>query len=295
MIVQCPHCSSKYNFPSDRFKPRLKVKCADCKYIFALEAFCPELLPDLFDEVHPVLKRREAPSHLFSMGLEIKPLAVPETKKSDFSKLEAAKKKTTSPAETKFGNKFFLDSGGPGVAKVNKFEVILAIFLLLMIGFIWVTLHFFLDSELHDIITIGEKSEPVSIELVRDLYLEGIRRYWVTNKKLGQLFVIYGNVVNCFKMPKGLIKIEAVLCDKDKASVVSKRQLAGNTISLFQLQLFSEDDIESILNNKEGIFKNNTNIKPGDRVPFVVVFYNPPKNVNEVCVKVVEAKESSKK
>ena len=51
--------------------------------------------------------------------------------------------------------------------------------------------------------------------------------------------------------------------------------------------------MESFLNNKAELLANNTNIPPGGEVPFMILFYDPPENVAEFGVKIVDVKDAS--
>ena len=99
--------------------------------------------------------------------------------------------------------------------------------------------------------------------------------------------------MNEFPAPKELVELEGAIYDADKKPVGAKRQLAGTQLSLFQLQVLSEKEMESFLNNKVELLANNTNIPPGGEVPFMILFYDPPENVAEFGVKIVDVKDAS--
>ena len=124
---------------------------------------------------------------------------------------------------------------------------------------------------------------------VKDVVLEDVKQYFVENEKIGKLLVIEGKAVNKSKVSKRLIKIRATLYDK-KGRVVSRKTLfAGNTLSLYQLQLFSQKEIDDALNSKIGILTKNSNVLPGQSVPFMVVFYNPPDRTSEFTLQITQA------
>lgn len=128
---------------------------------------------------------------------------------------------------------------------------------------------------------------------VEMLTMRNVRQYNVLNEKVGKVFVIEGKVVNEFPSPKELIELEGAIYDADKKPVGIKKQLAGTQLSLFQLQVLSEKEMESFLNNKIELLTNNTNIPPGGEVPFMILFYDPPENVAEFGVKIVDVKDAS--
>lgn len=129
---------------------------------------------------------------------------------------------------------------------------------------------------------------------VEMLTMRNVRQYNVLNEKSGKVFVIEGRVVNEFDEPKELIELEGALYDKDKKPLAMKRQLAGTQLSLFQLQVLNEKEMDSFLNNKVELLANNTNIPPGGEVPFMILFYEPPENVAEFGVKIVNARDAKK-
>ena len=132
------------------------------------------------------------------------------------------------------------------------------------------------------------KNAAKQVEL---LTMRNVRQYYVDNEKVGKVFVIEGRVVNEFPQPKELITIEAAIYDKDKKALAVKKQLGGVQLSLFQLQVLSEKEMESFLNNKVEILTNNTNVPRGGEVPFMVLFYAPPDGVAEFGVRIIDARD----
>lgn len=127
---------------------------------------------------------------------------------------------------------------------------------------------------------------------VEMLTMRNVRQYNLLNDKIGKIFVIEGKVVNEFPEPKELIELEGAIYDNERKPIEAKRQLAGSQLSLFQLQVLNEKEMESFLNNKMEILANNTNVQPGGEVPFMILFYDPPENVSEFGVKIVDARNA---
>ena len=139
-----------------------------------------------------------------------------------------------------------------------------------------------------------KQKEKIDVEKVKNISLEDVRQYFVTNEKIGNLFVVEGKAVNRFNKPKELIKLRATLYD-DKGNVFKTKEFyCGNTVSLFQLQVLTQKELEASLNTKLGILTNNTFIKPGGATPFMVVFYAPPENVQEFGLEVIDVKNPPK-
>ena len=138
-----------------------------------------------------------------------------------------------------------------------------------------------------------QPNEQEIAKQVELLTMRNVRQYYVDNEKVGKVFVIEGRVVNEFPQPKELITIEAAIYDKDKKALAVKKQLGGVQLSLFQLQVLSEKEMESFLNNKVEILTNNTNVPRGGEVPFMVLFYAPPEGVAEFGVRIIDARDVS--
>lgn len=147
--------------------------------------------------------------------------------------------------------------------------------------------YFFHDSQ-------PPATEEEVAKKVELLTMRNVRQYTLANEKVGKVFVIEGKVVNEFPEPRELIELEAAIYDQDKNPVKVKRQLAGTQLSLFQLQVLSEKEMESYLTNKMEILANNTNVPPGGEVPFMILFYGPPDNLSEFGVKITDVKNVGK-
>ena len=138
---------------------------------------------------------------------------------------------------------------------------------------------------------LGRRLDIPLTQKVEKLTLRNVRQYYVTNKKIGPISVIEGKVVNGFSAPKELLEVEAALYRQDKSPLVSKRQFAGTSLSLLQLQTLGEKELEAFINNKQDVLANNTNIPTDGEVPFMVLFYNPPPTIKEFGVKIVGVRD----
>lgn len=136
-----------------------------------------------------------------------------------------------------------------------------------------------------------QPNEQEIAKQVKLLTMRNVRQYYVDNEKVGKVFVIEGRVINEFPQPKELITVEGQIYDKDMKTLAVKKQLGGVQLSLFQLQVLSEKEMESFLNNKVEILTNNTNVPRGGEVPFMVLFYAPPKGVAEFGVRIIDARD----
>lgn len=135
----------------------------------------------------------------------------------------------------------------------------------------------------------AKKETAENVDKVKDIALRNVRQYYIPNEKAGNIFVVEGKAVNNFTTPKERIKVEISLFD-DKGHVLTTKQLlCGNTLSQFQLQVQSEEEINASLNSEVGILTSNTYLKTGMDTPFMAVFFKPPDQVKEFGVKVIDA------
>ncbi|MBI5520166.1 MAG: DUF3426 domain-containing protein [Desulfovibrio sp.] len=135
----------------------------------------------------------------------------------------------------------------------------------------------------------GKKETAENADKVKDIALRNVRQYYIPNEKAGNVFVVEGKAVNNFAAPKERIKVEITLFDEKGHPLVSKQLLCGNTLSQFQLQVQSEEEINASLSSEVGILTSNTYLKTGMDTPFMAVFFKPPDAVKEFGVKVIDA------
>lgn len=287
MLVQCPNCDTKYELDESLLsQDGTRVRCTRCSHVFSVT---PESAGSISDDSDfdwlkdmDEVDQQEAPK-----GAEAQKASYDE----DFPETTSVHKHDTEIS---------LDiqpSSKPRNKAVNW--LILGIFILAVAlgGFVY-------SSKITGIFGswFGSTEETAETEQLPPLgpdeadliSLQNVRQYFVTNEKIGQLFVIEGKARNDFPQPMELIKIEASLFDAAGQPVQRKEFLAGNTVSLFQLQVLSEEELEKTLRAKVGILSNNTNIRPGMDVSFMVVFPNPDESVQEYGLKVIEVQHPPK-
>ena len=111
---------------------------------------------------------------------------------------------------------------------------------------------------------------------IEKLELLDVAQYHVKNSKIGGLVVIEGKVRNNFTSPRELISLEAELYNAEGKVLASRRQIAGISLSSFQLEVLDKTELENTLNRKLDIITSNINVMPGAEVPFTVVFSEIP-------------------
>ncbi len=252
MIVTCPNCTTRFNLPDEAAVPGAQLRCSVCKHVFKLPGEKKTTPEDSFNRALLSLGTQD---DAFDADYDEQPLNEPEKRK---------------------------------IRVPKGLLITLALLVLIVGGTYLVWNHTPLVDRAKQLMVAEPESDPT--ELVRLIALRGVRQYNINNEKIGNISVIEGKTVNGFPEPRELIRIEASLYDAAGNALLSKQQLAGTAVSLFQLQVLGDQELEQALANKIDILTNNTNVPPGGEVPFMVVFYNPPDNAAEFGVKIVDAR-----
>lgn len=266
MHITCPNCSTKFSLPDEMFKDGAQARCTVC------------------DEVFPLIQPQEH-------NVEVEPQE--EIAFSDLQEQE----ETVAPegnVDALIGDEGTFGLGEPKKEKKKSSKgCLIFFFILLLLGGACAGAWLLAPDLIRQFMPMDKNVQSVSATAVNDvsrISLKNISQYYITNEKIGQIFVIEGDAENRFGVPKELIKVEATLYDANNVAIASQQQLGGSGVSLFQLQVLAKEELADALNNKVEILTNNTNVMPTKSVHFMVVFYDPPKGVAEFGVKVVEAK-----
>jgi hypothetical protein len=127
---------------------------------------------------------------------------------------------------------------------------------------------------------------------IKSIALEDIRQFHVDNASAGRMLVIQGMAANRSDVNKDYIAVEASLLNAENKVLSTAEQLCGVPLTLFQLQTLGLAELKEALNSRVTILTNNTDVPPGGKTPFVVIFPSPPKDVRTFEVRVVEARDS---
>ncbi|WP_418764975.1 DUF3426 domain-containing protein [Mailhella sp.] len=320
MNVTCPQCNTVYRLPDEKVKPGAKLRCSVCRHIFTLSA--EERAEPPVEGSLTLGGESKGRNRSHNDGLELGG-ASPEKRSSasyegglslggsrnaslggglELSMDEPRDGRHTLPEErssqglrldgdsaASFGGLDMPRKKRSILPRVTSFLVCVA--LAAGCGWMWQNTHY-LDGVKGLVAPyfgwdMADPSDPVS--LVSELELRDVRQYQVKNEKAGNLVIIEGKVKNNFPAPREFIKLEAELYDANGNKLVSQQQLAGNSMSSFQLELLDKDELDKVLNNKLDIVEANTNVLPGNEVPFTVIFVNPPAEASDYKVRIVEA------
>lgn len=311
MNVTCPQCHTVYRLPDDKVKSGIKLRCSVCRHIFALpseEVKAPSERQELS------LESEEKKSS--SDGVRMEKCSAPDYGDGELSlggssssgglslALDDAPSPRSSGRERRKVEGLRLDGAGSAEAfggldmprrKRSPLSGLVSLLVCVALGaggwWMWQNTPY-LDG-LKGLVApyfgleMADASDPLSV--VSKLELRDVRQYQVKNEKAGQLIVIEGKVKNNFPTARELIRLEAELYDAEGNMLASRQQLAGNSMSSFQLEVLDREELDKAINNKLDIVEANTNVLPGNEVPFTVVFVDPPAQASDYKVRIAGA------
>ena len=255
MIISCPQCKTRYRLDDHLLKDQgNKVRCSRCRHVFLARPG----------------EGSEAPSVLES---DI------EAGESAASPDRSSGTKSTARDPRRSGRKMLL------------LLCLLLLLLLLAGGYVYypqlkASLPFLGGTSLPT--SLSQKQDDALSDLSQITFTD-VRQYMVDNEKIGKLLIIEGKAVNESRVPVEMVQIHSSIFNGQGEVLKSRTFYCGNTLSLFQLQVLNQQEMESALASKVGVLTNNSNLRPGQEVSFMTVFFNPPETMAEFSLKVVQA------
>lgn len=110
---------------------------------------------------------------------------------------------------------------------------------------------------------------------------------FVTNDAAGELFIITGNIENPSQIPYTRIQVQGTLFQKEKIAAMTQTAYCGNIVAEEELKTGNVADIIARLKNPPDAEAANITAGPGDTVPFMLVFSDLPKNLQNFTVEVL--------
>ena len=110
------------------------------------------------------------------------------------------------------------------------------------------------------------------------------------NSAAGSLFVVRGSVANVGNVPSAGIRIQATLLGKDNAALAEKAAFAGNPLDEASIRRMDRAGIDGVMSTRFGEGNVNREIPKDKAVPFIVVFFDPPVEIDAVMVKAIDAR-----
>lgn len=117
---------------------------------------------------------------------------------------------------------------------------------------------------------------------------------FVTNDTAGELFIITGKIENPAQIPYSRIQVKGTLFQKEKVAAMTQTAYCGNIVAEEELKTGDVDSIISRLKTPRIASGTDIPVRPGDSVPFMLVFSDLPKNLQNFTVEVMSFEKAEK-
>lgn len=135
--------------------------------------------------------------------------------------------------------------------------------------------------------------EPVATSTIEGIDLSGVQGAFVENLESGEFFVIRGEVINRFAESRSAIQIKGVIYDQTGRPSLQQTVFAGNPLTEDQLRNLPYARIEESMKNQFGDALSNINVRPGQAIPFTIVFRNLPQGMSEFTVEIADSRPAT--
>lgn len=251
MIITCESCGTKFRVGDEKLKrPVTKVRCSKCKHVFSVR-----LDKEQPEEEVVVLEPSESEDLIKKDEVDDKEIVdEPLDEESVTSVPHHPSMIQAKPPR-------------PTVARSKMFVVIVLPLFFIAIA----ALYYFVmkPSVSQNNSKQASGSPPVAVS-------QKAEAFFIENVNVGQLLVVQGEVINTSKNPVSFVALEGKLLGLDGKVVLQQRFYAGNILTKDELAQLPITQIQERLMRREGDNLSNVHIKPGEKVPFMVVFYNLP-------------------
>jgi predicted Zn finger-like uncharacterized protein len=182
----------------------------------------------------------------------------------------------------------------PMVAKVRPAEKkriskpLLVLLILVLLGGGCYGTYVLLDFMNIKIPFISDYLNPQDSDTTGNLMIEtlDVDSRFVVNAKAGKLFVITGQIKNGYSDVRSYIRVIGKLYTKGKILAQTGTVFCGNVLLDIELSNMEVVAIKKRLSNRLGDNKSNMQVKPGQELPFMIVFANLPDNLEEFAIEV---------
>jgi len=268
MIITCPHCKTHFRLADEKVREGVRARCSVCDNVLVLSQD--------FIQFYAIQESIED-TKTGEVSLYHKDENTSAEMSGTLPNIEG--KADSIQEENECGSSEESKSGG--------WLWLFILTLILVAGVLYYMQPQWLNNAYQQY--FGTNQAPVQKQdLVSRIVIRNDKYEAMQNEHIGTLGVVSGVAVNNFETPRSHIRVEAELKDANGKAFESKALLAGNTLTLLQLQTLPREEIEAILNNEAGVKELNGNVASKCEVPFMLIFYNPLK-AEKYTIKVVDA------
>lgn len=284
MIIECKECGTKYRFDETRVgEEGVWVRCTRCGHVFHEKKTTEEGAVGLDRIVTStaVEESGRAEEELPAAGAGEE--APPEEKKSPDERPAPPPEEMTLPRAKR------RQAWTPiriGLYLAMLVIVLGGVYLYLFPQIGEQVLNLFYSKGPEKAVTVEKKPAPpapaagINFSEVRERFLKNL----VVG---GDILVIQGTAVNDFDYSVSKIRVRGKILDNAGKLLGETEVFAGNILTDEELVKFTDKEILDDLSKPEGSDVSNVSIAPKGKIPFMVTFINPPKEVDEFIIELV--------
>ena len=126
-----------------------------------------------------------------------------------------------------------------------------------------------------------------------EIALVDLNGEYAQNAEAGNIFVVTGRAVNNTDKARSFFQVKGTLFNKKGEKAAQSEVYCGNIFSKKEIETLPRGKIETDLKNKVGGSLSNINLAPGKSVPFMIVFFDLPAEMNEFSAEVTGSQVAS--
>jgi len=284
MIIQCKECGTKYRFNEAQVgEEGVWVRCNRCGHVFHEKETTEEKILSL-DQIVARAAREESPPAAEQMHDAAAEEVAPPAGES-----KPEEPRSAEPGEVTFPRAKQRQAWTPiriGLYLAMLVLVLGGVYLYLFPQIGEQVLNLFYSKGPEKAIQPEKKAPPpapaggINFSEVRERFLKNL----IVG---GDILVIQGTAVNDFDYSVSKIKVKGKILDNAGKILGETEVFAGNILTDDELVKLTDKEIVDDLSKPEGSDVSNVSIAPKGKIPFMVTFINPPKEVDEFIIELV--------
>ena len=293
MIIHCKQCATKFRFKDELMTgDGIWVRCSRCGHeFFEINTRDAFTLPVKEQEARAKQEPAAAPKPLTPADVVSPPDPSAPPKPLEGITTQATGTPVTEEEEAEDEEELeqprasFWTPGRLVAYSILVFLVVGSVYFWLNPGITRDVLNFVSPGTGDRVLGAAPKASPVTA--VGGINFAEVKERFTKSTASGDLLVISGLAVNEYEYPVGKVKLRGKILDNTGKLLGEIETFAGNLLTDEEMNRLSDKEILAELQRPEGSDMPNTSIRSRASIPFMIVFMNPPKEVDEFIIELV--------